>query len=81
MMNDQMAALKGRFPLSDPLYDVIAALYTKSKALEVYEKYMSDLQSDAQLRRLFVEIRHDEIRHIEKLKAHIGRLLAENNAA
>lgn len=66
------------FPLSNPLYDVISILHVKSKALEVYDKFLADVQADNQLRQLLVEIRHDDQRHIERLKEHVSRLLVES---
>jgi hypothetical protein len=54
-------------------------LHKKSQALEAYEKFSPDLKSDTQLTQILVEIRHDEMRHIEMLKAHLARLLSEQN--
>lgn len=64
-----------RYPLSDAAYDVIVILHEKSKALEAYDGYLSDVQHDNQLRQALVAIRHDEQRHIESLKSHLPRLL------
>ncbi len=68
-----------RFPLNDQTYDLISILHHKSKALAAYEGYLSDVQPDTQLTQILVEIKHDEMRHLEKLKAHLGRLLVEND--
>jgi hypothetical protein len=65
------------YPLNDPAYDVIVIIHEKSKALEAYEHYLSDLQHDTALRQALVQIRHDEQRHIATLKAHLPRLLTE----
>lgn len=67
---------EGRFPLSHPAFDVISILYQKSKALEVYDKYLQDVSGDNQLRQVLVNIRHDEQRHVEQLKNHLTRLLS-----
>ncbi len=64
-----------QFPLSNAAYDVIKILSEKSRALQAYEAYLADVQGDTQLRQAIVEIRHDEQRHIELLKAHLPRLL------
>jgi hypothetical protein len=63
------------YPLSDLAYDVIAILHRKSKSLAAFDKYLQDVQEDTQLRQALIEIRHDEHRHVEKLKSHLGRLI------
>ncbi|MBN9394827.1 MAG: hypothetical protein J0H83_06255 [Candidatus Melainabacteria bacterium] len=70
-------ASQERFPLSDAAYDLINIIAHKSKALKAYEEYASDLRADTHLTQILIEIKHDEIRHIEKLKAHLGRLLVD----
>lgn len=74
-MNQPEVRDQGSFVLNNACYDVISIIHSKSKALDAYEKYMADFQSDNMLTHLLVEIRHDETRHIEKLKNHLGRLL------
>jgi len=64
-----------QYPLTAAAYDVIAIIHEKSKALEAFERYISDVQHDTNLRQALVEIRHDEQRHIEILNAHLTRLL------
>jgi hypothetical protein len=77
----EMASSKiERFPLNDKTYDLISIMHHKSKALAAYEGYLSDVQADTHLTQILVEIKHDELRHLEKLKAHLGRLLVENKA-
>ncbi len=66
-----------RFPLTDPAYDLITILHNKSQAIKAYDEYLRDVSSDTALRQILVEIKHDDLRHIERLKAHLGRLLAE----
>lgn len=69
------------YPLSDAAYDIIVIIRQKSRALRAYEKYLADVQDDTRLRQALVEIRHDEQRHIELLKAHLPRLLNTPPAA
>jgi len=66
-----------RFPLNDQTYDLISIMHHRSKALAAYDGYLSDVQADTHLTQILVEIKHDELRHLEKLKAHLGRLLVE----
>jgi len=76
MMNSN----RDRFPLNDPAYDLISIMHHKSKALAAYESYLADVQADTHLTQILVEIKHDEQRHLEKLKAHLGRLLVDCKA-
>lgn len=69
-----------RFPLNDQTYDLISIMHHKSKALAAYDGYLSDVQADTHLTQILIEIKHDELRHLEKLKAHLGRLLVEKKA-
>jgi hypothetical protein len=66
---------KPKYPLPDEAYDVVSLLYHKSKALQTYDKYIQDVQTDNVLRNLLLQIRTDEERHLEGLKNHLGRLL------
>lgn len=75
-MADNIDDPTGEFPLNDQAYDVIAIIHKKSEALSAYDKYLSDAQDDNQLRQLLVEIRHDDQRHVERLKSHLSRMLA-----
>lgn len=75
-----MATNTERFPLNDPAYDLISIMHHKSKALAAYEGYLADVKADTHLTQILVEIKHDEQRHLEKLKAHLGRLLVENKS-
>jgi hypothetical protein len=65
-----------QFPLSNAAYDIIVIIHEKSKAIQAYGTYLADLQHDTALRQALVEIRHDEQRHVDKLKSHLPRLLS-----
>ncbi|HEY9712724.1 MAG TPA: hypothetical protein V6C72_04605 [Chroococcales cyanobacterium] len=69
-----------QFPLSNAAFDLVVLLHEKSKALQAYESYLEDVQHDNQLRQALVQIRHEEQKHVETLKAHLARLLNENAA-
>ncbi len=75
-----MSTKPERFPLNDQTYDLISIMHHKSKALAAYEGYLADVQPDTHLTQLLVEIKHDEERHLSRLKAHLGRLLVENKS-
>lgn len=67
------------FVINNVCFDVISIIHAKSKALKAYEKYFSDISSDTQLRQLLIDIRHDDQRHIARLKNHLGRLLQDSS--
>ena len=67
----------GNYPLSNEAFDVIAIIFEKSRGLGAYEKYLTDVQPDTKLRQLLVNIKHDDQRHVEALKAHLTRLLSQ----
>lgn len=66
--------------MDDTSYDLISILYHKAKAIQAYETYLKDVQSDNRLRQLLVQIRHEEQQHISQLKNHLGRLLIQPSA-
>jgi rubrerythrin len=70
-----------QFPLSNAAYDIIVILHEKSKALQAYENYLTDVQDDTSLRQALVEIRNDEQKHIDMLKAHLPRLMSNPSTA
>ncbi len=69
-----------RYPLSDSAYDLITILHNKSQAVKAYDEYLHDVSSDTVLTQILVEIKHDDLRHIERLKGHLGRLLCDNKS-
>ncbi|MBX9570246.1 MAG: hypothetical protein K2X77_15210 [Candidatus Obscuribacterales bacterium] len=62
----------GYFPISDLQFDVVTLVCEKSKALQAYDKYMTDCQSNEELLKIFEEIKSDDKKHIEKLKNFLG---------
>lgn len=66
---------KGRrhFPISDMQFDVVTLVFEKSKALQAYDKYLRDCQSNPELFKVFEEIAQDDRKHIEKLKGFLGK--------
>jgi len=67
----------GRFPLSNQEFDIISLLYSKSKALEVLDKYMKDATADKELAEVFSRIRKDEAGHVEELKGFLSKVMKE----
>jgi hypothetical protein len=67
-------------PIDDLTYDVITVLQNKAKALEAYDKYLSDAESedDDELKDLFTEMRKQDEDHVQVLKEALARRLDED---
>lgn len=70
---------EGPFLIHNAAFNVLSLIYHKSKALQIYDKYAPDFQSDTQLNQLLVQIRFEEQAHIKKLKNHLVRLLQQGD--
>lgn len=60
--------------LSDLEFDVISVLYHKAKALESYEKYLSDADTSPDIREVLEKIREEDAEHVRMLRGCIGDL-------
>jgi rubrerythrin len=67
-------------PIDDLTYDVITVLQNKAKALEAYDKYLSDAEAedDDDLKELFSEMRRQDEEHVAVLKEALARRLDED---
>jgi rubrerythrin len=67
-------------PIDDLTYDVITVLQNKAKALEAYDKYLSDAESedDDELKDLFTEMRRQDEEHVQVLKEALARRLDDD---
>jgi len=79
-MKQAVLERSSEYPLTNAAYDIISILYEKSKALEIYQKYMGDMRHDTQLRQILLEIHNDDRHHVERLKAHLARILLTEQA-
>lgn len=61
-------------PLSDLEFDVVSVLYQKAKALEAYDKYLSDAEASPDVLEVLETIRKDDVRHVRMLRECIGDL-------
>lgn len=61
------------FPISDQAFDVVTVVFEKSKALQAYDKYLSDCRENSELMSLLEEIKKDDRRHVERLKMYLGK--------
>ena len=81
MANQNVSNQSGNFPLDNLCYDLITIIHQKSKALEAYDKYMSDAQNDNELGQLLEQIRQQDRQQVQQLKQHLGRLLGQQSEA
>ena len=77
MATQSTSGRSGHFPLDNISYDLITIIHEKSKALEAYDTYMQDVQSDQQLGQLLQEIRQQDEQCIQKLQQHLTRTLGQ----
>jgi rubrerythrin len=70
-------------PVSDLEYDVLSTLQSKLESLEVYEAYLDDCEdaNDSECRQLFEQIRDDDMRHAERLREALARLMQASSGA
>jgi hypothetical protein len=50
------------------LYDIVTVLHEKSKGLEAYDKYESDLEDYEEIREVFDEIRSNDEQAVQQLR-------------
>ena len=81
MANQNVSKPSGQIPLDDICYDLITVIHEKSKALEAYDKYLSDAQNDNEVRQLLEQIRQQDQQQVQQLSQHLGRLLGQRSGA
>lgn len=57
--------------------DLISLLCQKMDSIEQYEEYIHDVLHDTQLTQLIVNMKHDDQRHLDTIRAHLARLRSE----
>ncbi len=65
--------------ISDLGYDILTTLQSKLEAVWAYEQYLEDCEDggDDALRQLFEEIKRDDERHVERLRAELERMVKD----
>jgi bacterioferritin (cytochrome b1) len=60
-------------------FDVLTVLQSKLEGTQAYEQYIKDSQQagDPECRQLFEEIKRDDERHVERLRAQLKRQLGQ----
>ncbi|HEX4948634.1 MAG TPA: hypothetical protein VFZ34_18305 [Blastocatellia bacterium] len=71
----QNKSQSGQHPLDNLSYDMVTVLYEKSKALEAFDKYLQDAQSDKQARELFEQMRQADEDFVQQLRDQLGQRL------
>src|SRR4051812_42490390 len=61
--------------ISDSTYNLLAILLSKLEGLEAYDTYLEDMDGDG--RKLIEQIRRDDERHAEMLRAHVEGLIKD----
>jgi hypothetical protein len=60
------------------LYDIVTVLHEKSKGLEAYEQYESDLEDQEEIREVFSEIRTNDEQAVQRLREALRNYLNES---
>jgi len=68
---------KTHAPLSNLNYDLLTVLQNKLKAVAAYEIYLADCQQagESECQALVADLKRDDERHIERLRAELERLV------
>jgi hypothetical protein len=66
-----------RGAVSNHVYDVVSMFQSKLEALAAYDKYVGDLGDDAEIRQIVEQMRAEDARHVELLRAHIEKMCRE----
>ena len=59
--------------ISDPTYNLLAIMLSKLEGLEAYDLYLEEMNSDG--KEIIQQIRSDDERHAEMLRAHLEKLV------
>lgn len=81
MANQAQTQRGGNFPIDNLTYDLVTVLYEKSKALEAYDKYIQDAQSDQQARQLFEQMRDQDAQYVQQLTQMLGQAFGRQGRA
>ncbi len=73
----EMAKRAEHVPLSNLNYDLLTVLQNKLEAVTAYETYLKDCQQsgDKECLDLVAELKRDDERHVERLRAELERLV------
>jgi len=64
---------KAYYPISDLQFDIAMIVTEKSKALQAYDKYISDAKANEKLMKIFEQIKIEDKKHVEMLSEFLGR--------
>lgn len=66
---------KSRQTVSKAARHLIALLHKKINNIEAYDRFLNDVRDDTRLTQLVIQLKHDDERHVEMLRGHLGRVL------
>lgn len=72
----QMGQGMGTMGIDNLTYDLVTVLHEKAKGLEAYDRYLSDAQSNNEVRQLLEQIRQADLQQVEQLRNCLSKLLA-----
>jgi bacterioferritin (cytochrome b1) len=73
----EMTKRAEHLPLSNLNYDLLTVLQNKLEAVAAYETYLKDCRQsgDKECQELAAELKRDDERHVERLRAELERLV------
>lgn len=76
---EKMARTAEHVPLSNLNYDLLTVLQNKLEAVAAYEVYLKDCQKsgNTECQQLVSELKRDDERHIERLRAELERIVRD----
>ena len=76
---EKMMKTAEHVPLNNLNYDLLTVLQNKLEAVAAYEVYLKDCEKsgDKECHKLVAELRRDDERHIERLRAELERIVRE----
>ena len=81
MANAGRMSSSKHFPLDNLTYDLITVIHEKSKALEAYDQYLQDAQSNERVRQSVEKIRKQDEECISELQQHLGFLIGQQQGS
>ena len=60
------------------LYDIVTVLHEKSKGLEAFDQYESDLEDHEEISQIFAEIRSNDEQAVQRLRECLREYLSES---
>jgi Mg/Co/Ni transporter MgtE len=76
-----MSGSSSGYAIDNLTYDLITIIHEKSQALEAYDKYIQDAQSNPQVAQLLQQIRQQDQQTIQQLMQHLGQTMGSSSSS